>query len=81
MFLGEFEYSIDQKGRVALPARFREAFKGGVVLSRGFDRCIEVYPEAEWQQEAQRLAALPRTKADNRRLTRQRFSSARWPQR
>lgn len=76
MFLGEYEYSIDQKGRVAIPARFREAFREGLVLFRGFDKCINVYPVGEWKKIAQRLASLPLTRHSSRRLSRATFSSA-----
>ncbi len=59
MLLGEFELRLDHKGRLAIPARFREAFQGGLVLSRGFDRCLIAYTVSEWQKIAEKLAALP----------------------
>ncbi len=76
MFLGEYEYRIDQKGRVAIPAKLREAFRGGIVFSRGFDDCITAYPTAEWQRVADRLAALPLTRGNARRVNRFVFSGA-----
>ena len=76
MFLGEYDYRIDQKGRVAIPAKLREAFRDGVVLSRGFDNCIAVYPVAEWQRVADRLATLPLTRSNARRVNRFTFSGA-----
>lgn len=76
MFLGEFEHSIDQKGRLAVPARFRESLQSGLVLARGLDRCISGYPWDEWQELAERLAALPVTQNNVRRLNRTTFSSA-----
>ncbi|MBI4496459.1 MAG: division/cell wall cluster transcriptional repressor MraZ [Chloroflexi bacterium] len=76
MFLGEYEHSIDQKGRLAIPARFRESLQSGLVLARGLDRCISAYPWDEWKALAEKLAALPMTHSNVRRLTRTTFSSA-----
>lgn len=50
MFYGEYDHAIDDKGRVTLPARFRDAFAGGVVLARGLDGNVDVYPRAAWEQ-------------------------------
>ena len=76
MFLGEYEYTIDQKGRVAVPAKFRDAFREGLVLSRGFDRCLIVYPMAEWVKMAEKLASPPSARSKFRRLSRTAFSTA-----
>ncbi|MEE8469886.1 MAG: division/cell wall cluster transcriptional repressor MraZ [Dehalococcoidia bacterium] len=76
MFIGEYELRMDHKGRVAIPARFREEFGGGVVLSRGFDKCLIVYTTAEWQKVAERLASMSLTQINSRRLTRFTFSGA-----
>ena len=76
MLLGEYELRIDHKGRVAIPARFREAFRGGLVLSRGFDRCLIVYTMTEWEKVAESLATLPLTQRNPRRIARFTFSGA-----
>lgn len=76
MLLGEYEHTIDEKGRVAVPSRLRDAFRDGMVLSRGFDRCILAYPLDEWRQVATTISALPATQARNRRLSRSAFSGA-----
>jgi MraZ protein len=76
MILGEYEYRIDQKGRVAIPAKLRKEFQGGLVLTRGFDKCILAYPLAEWQRICDRFADLPTTRDRNRRLIRLTFASA-----
>lgn len=76
MFLGQYEHSLDQRGRVAIPAKFRDAFQEGLVLARGFDTSILVYPISEWRQMADKLAALPMTRSNSRRLNRATFSSA-----
>ena len=76
MFLGEYELRLDHKGRLAIPARFRDAFRGGLVLSRGFDRCLIVYTLDEWGRVAEELASLPVTQANPRRIARFTFSGA-----
>src|SRR4030042_1962986 len=76
MLLGEYELRIDHKGRVAIPVRFREAFRKGLVLARGFDKCLLVYTPAEWGKAAEKLASLPLTRLTTRRITRHTFSSA-----
>jgi MraZ protein len=48
MLLGEYEHTIDDKNRLTLPAKFRQAMAGGVVLTRGLDACIEAYPAGGW---------------------------------
>ena len=76
MFFGEYEYTIDQKGRVTIPPKFREAFKGGIVLLRGYDKCITACTVAEWGKRAEELSKLPLTQSKARRLNRATFSSA-----
>ena len=61
---------------IAIPARLREAFRGGLVLSRGFDRCLNVYTMAEWGKVADKLTSLPLTQRNPRRITRFTFSGA-----
>ena len=59
MFLGEYEHTIDDKNRLTLPARFRAAMAGGVVLTRGLDTCVEAYPAEAWTKLVEsRLAGL-----------------------
>ncbi len=50
MFSGEYEYKIDSKGRVPIPPKLRNQFAGGIVLNRGIDNCIDVYPQLTWQE-------------------------------
>jgi MraZ protein len=76
MILGEYECRIDQKGRVAVPAKLRKEFQGGLVLTRGPDSCILAYPLPEWQRICDRFADLPTTRDRNRRLIRFTFASA-----
>jgi MraZ protein len=76
MFLGEYELRLDHKGRVAIPAKLRDAFRAGLVLSRGFDRCLIVYTMDEWGRVAEELGSLPVTQANPRRIARFTFSGA-----
>lgn len=57
MFLGEHQHTLDDKGRVILPARFRDRLAGGVVLAPSKDRCIDVFPRAEFERRVERMAA------------------------
>jgi MraZ protein len=50
MLLGEYEHTVDEKNRLTLPARFRESFAGGIVLTRGMDGCLYVYPRPDWER-------------------------------
>ncbi len=59
MFLGESTKKIDEKGRVPLPPRFRGELKEGMVLNRGVDQCIRIYPLSEWEKEKSKVSALP----------------------
>jgi MraZ protein len=77
MLLGEYEHTLDEKNRLTLPAKFRQAFKGGCVLTRGFDPCIYAYPSEQWQRLIQeRLAALDPLSREARRLQQFFFSGA-----
>jgi len=76
MLLGEYELKIDHKGRIAVPVKLREVFRGGLVLSRGFDRCLIAYSVPEWEKVSERFAALPLTQLSTRRLSRFTFSGA-----
>ena len=48
MLLGEYEHTIDDKNRLTLPAKFREDFAGGVVVTRGLEGCLSAYPREQW---------------------------------
>ncbi|HET7580920.1 MAG TPA: division/cell wall cluster transcriptional repressor MraZ [Bacillales bacterium] len=76
MFMGEYQHNIDQKGRIIIPARFREELGDSFVLTRGLDQCVFGYPLDEWKQLEQKLKALPFTKKDARAFTRFFFSGA-----
>jgi len=76
MFFGEYPYKVDEKGRVPLPPKFRREMKEGVILARGAEKCIVVYPEAEWKKLADSLAAKIVIPANLRKLNRTIFGSA-----
>jgi MraZ protein len=77
MLLGEYEHSLDDKNRLTLPAKFREAFAGGVVVTRGLDGCLYAYTQRDWQQLVDtRLAELDQLSPDGRRIFRHFFSAA-----
>ncbi len=76
MFLGEYSYALDDRGRVAIPTRFREEFKDGLILARGMDRCITAYSPTSWQKLIGQLEGLPFMRGDARRLQRAIFAGA-----
>ena len=76
MFLGEFEHSLDDKGRLAVPARFRPELGQGLVLTRGLDRCLFAWPLAEWRSVAEKLGRLSLMHGEARRLQRLLFAGA-----
>lgn len=70
MFIGEYAHTIDEKGRLAVPVKFRAAFANGAVVTRGMDSCLYIYPKAEWEELASQLAALPISQANARAFAR-----------
>lgn len=76
MFLGRFEHSVDNKGRVAVPSRFRGQLTGELILTRGNDRCLYLFTEEAWEPLASKLNDLPTGDADARNLRRAVFSAA-----
>ncbi|GAW92153.1 division/cell wall cluster transcriptional repressor MraZ [Calderihabitans maritimus] len=76
MFMGEYQHTIDDKGRLTLPARFREGLGDSFVVTKGLDNCLFVYPMDEWKQLEQKLKALPFTKKEARAFVRFFFSGA-----
>jgi len=76
MFFGEYLYKIDEKGRVPLPPKFRREMREGVILTRGMEKCIAVYPVDEWKRLSDSLAAKAVTPSSLRKLNRAIFGSA-----
>lgn len=76
MFMGEYHHSLDEKGRLIIPAKFREALGPTFVITRGLDQCLFIYPMSEWMTLEQKLKSLPLMKSDARAFTRFFFSGA-----
>ena len=80
MFYGEYKHSIDRKGRLILPAKFRDVYKESGVerffLTRGLDKCIFMFTEDEWRSQEQKFKNMPFTKQETRSFNRMFFSGA-----
>lgn len=76
MFMGEYRHSIDDKGRIIIPTKFRDHLGSSFIITRGLDQCLFAYPRSEWTQLERKLKSLPFTKADARAFTRFFFSGA-----
>lgn len=70
MFIGEYNHTIDEKGRMNMPAKFRREVQEGVVVTRGLDKCLFVYPRAEWEKMAEKLSQLPISQRKSRAFAR-----------
>lgn len=76
MFMGEYHHSIDNKGRLIVPSKFRDELGEMFIITRGLDQCLFGYPLSEWAQIEEKLKGLPLTKKDARAFTRFFFSGA-----
>ncbi|MGC9357161.1 MAG: division/cell wall cluster transcriptional repressor MraZ [Anaerolineae bacterium] len=76
MFLGQYTYSLDDKGRITIPSRFRDELLGGLIITRGLDPCLALYPTDIWKEIAQKVNALPLTSPQGRALRRLLYADA-----
>jgi len=76
MFIGEFQHSIDEKSRLAIPVKFRNELKQGAVVTRGLDNCLFVFTKAEWKKLAEKIVNLPLTQSNSRAFSRLMLSGA-----
>lgn len=80
MFYGEYEHNLDNKGRVIIPAKFREIFKEQYVekffITRGLDQCLFVFTEETWKLQEKKFRELPFTRGEARKFNRLFFSGA-----
>ncbi len=76
MFLGEFQYKIDDKGRIPIPPRYRKELVNGLVVVPSAEKCLSVYTPEEWAKEADRIAAASMAPSKRRRLSRALFATA-----
>ena len=70
MLMGEYNHTIDAKGRLIVPAKFREVLGDEFVVTKGLDNCLFVYPNDEWQKFEEKLQTLPLTNKNARQFTR-----------
>ncbi len=76
MFIGEHRHSIDEKGRLQLPVKWRSKLAEGAVITKGFDGSLKFYPLSAWQEIAEKLAKLPQSQASTRAYVRQTLAGA-----
>ncbi len=76
MFIGEYSNKIDDKGRLAIPSKFRAELAGGAIVTKGLDGCLFIYTTSEWQKLAERLTTLPLTAANARAFARHMLAGA-----
>jgi MraZ protein len=76
MFLGEYEHTLDEKGRLTIPSKFRHEFTNGLVVTRGLDKCLVIYTMQGWDAYVATLDQLPADKQSSRSFIRFIFSGA-----
>ena len=76
MFLGEYQHALDDKGRVVLPRKFRDALEHGCVITKGQEHCIYVFTMDRWKEEMEKVSKLPRTNRRARDFSRSFFAGA-----
>ncbi len=76
MFIGEYNHNLDDKGRLAIPAKFRAILKKGAVVTKGLDNCLFLYSKEQFEKIAQKFAALPISQAKARAFSRHMLAGA-----
>ncbi len=80
MFYGEFEHTLDRKGRLIVPSKFRDSLKEHYIerffITRGLDKCLFMFAEDEWRSQEQKFKSMSFTKSEYRRFNRLYFSGA-----
>ena len=76
MFIGEYQHTLDSKGRIIIPSKLREELGEDFVMTKGLDNCLFVYPKSEWAILEEKLKTLPLTNRDARAFVRFFFSGA-----
>ncbi len=76
MFMGEYHHNIDEKGRLIIPAKFRETLGNKFIITRGIEKCLYIYSQEDWDKIVKKLNTLPFTKKDARIFIRSFFSGA-----
>jgi len=75
-FIGTYEHNVDDKGRLAIPAKFRDGLGERFFATKGLDRCLFLFPESEWEKQQEQLASLPLAMRDARAYSRLFFAGA-----
>ena len=70
MFIGEYNHNLDNKGRIAVPVKFRDDLKKGAVVTKGLDGCLFLYTMSEWKILAEKLSKLPISQSNTRAFAR-----------
>ena len=70
MFIGEYHFTIDNKGRIAIPSKLRKELINGGVLTRGLDNCLFIFSTKDWEQMADKIKSLPLSQANSRAFSR-----------
>lgn len=76
MFIGEYQHNLDEKGRLAVPAKFRLRLEKGAVVTKGLDNCLFLYPKKEWEELAKKLSNLPISQKGARAFARMMLAGA-----
>ena len=76
MFMGEYHHNLDEKGRLIIPAKFRDTLGNKFIITRGIEKCLYIYSLSDWNKIVQKLNTLPFTKKDARTFIRSFFSGA-----
>jgi MraZ protein len=74
--MGEYQHSVDEKGRVVMPSKFRDRLEDGLVVTKGQERCLFVFAADRWADEVAKIERLPRTNRRNRNFARSFFGGA-----
>ncbi|MDP2586704.1 MAG: division/cell wall cluster transcriptional repressor MraZ [Candidatus Komeilibacteria bacterium] len=70
MFIGEYNHTIDEKGRLAVPAKFRSELAKGAVVTKGLENCLFLYTKKDWQELAEKISRLPFSQSSSRAISR-----------
>ncbi len=76
MFIGEYNHSMDEKGRLAIPVKFRVEFKNGAVVTKGLDNCLFLFTKQAWKELANKLSKLPISQSKSRAFARMMLAGA-----
>ncbi len=76
MFIGEYNHNLDEKGRLAIPAKFRLILKKGAVVTKGLDGCLFLYSKSQFEEIAKKFAALPLSQSKARAFARHMLAGA-----